>query len=140
MFRNKSSRTRSATPTVIAQGTLIMGSIRVAGAIQIDGQIEGAVVAEADAAVGATGKVLGDIFADELRIDGYVGGTVSVRDHLHLGASGRVDGDVRYGSLQVERGGVIAGSALHGEDVITIDAEDCEDAAPALPEAASAPS
>jgi cytoskeletal protein CcmA (bactofilin family) len=137
MFGNK-SRSESAEPTVIGSGTVVEGSIRVGGPIQVDGQIDGALIAEGDAAIGRTGSVLGDVFADDLMIAGRVEGNVTVRDHLHVASGGSMLGEARYGSLQVDRGGVLAGSARTGEDSITIDADSGE--AELLEDAAQAPS
>jgi cytoskeletal protein CcmA (bactofilin family) len=59
--------------------------------------------------------VIGEVVAEELAVGGRVEGKVSVRDHLHVAPGGIARGEVRYGSLQVERGGVIDGSTAHGD-------------------------
>jgi len=140
MFGTK-GRAASGDPTVIGKGTVVEGSVRVSGPVQVDGRIDGALIADGEASIGPTGSVLGDVFADDLMIGGLVDGSVSVRDHLHVAPGGRMTGEARYGSLQIDRGGVLAGSALHGEDTITIEADsgeaelsDDESSPPALPD------
>jgi cytoskeletal protein CcmA (bactofilin family) len=110
------AKTNRPGPTVIGKGTVIEGIIRVDGPIQVDGHIDGGLSAEGHASIGPTGCVLGDLTADELAVGGRVEGTISVRNHLYVAPGAIVRGDVRYGSLQVDRGGVIDGSALHGEE------------------------
>jgi cytoskeletal protein CcmA (bactofilin family) len=118
MFGSK-SKTRSSSssePTVIGKGTVIQGTIRVCGRVQVDGSIDGTLIAEGHVSVGPTGVVLGELVAEELAIGGRVEGKVNVRDHLHIAPGGTARGEMRYGSLQVDRGGVIDGSTAHGED------------------------
>jgi cytoskeletal protein CcmA (bactofilin family) len=102
-------------PTVIGRGTIVEGTVRACGAVQVDGQIEGALIAEGQVSVGPTGSVLGDVVAYQLDVGGLVDGRINIRDHLHVAPGGTARGEVRYGSLQVDRGGVLTGSALHGD-------------------------
>jgi cytoskeletal protein CcmA (bactofilin family) len=115
MFRSKAT-TNPTEPTVIGRGTVIEGTIRVNGRVQVDGQIDGSLLAEGHVSVGPTGSILGEVVAVELAVGGRVEGKVSVRDHLHVAPGGSARGEVRYGSLQVDRGGVIDGSTAHGDD------------------------
>lgn len=138
MFRSKA--TKSATePTVIGQGTVIEGTIRVAGRVQVDGQIDGTLIAEGHVSVGPTGSILGEVVAAELAVGGRVEGKVSVRDNLHIAPGGTARGEVRYGSLQVDRGGVIDGSTLQGENINTLQGSSSDEVEahgpPALPHA-----
>jgi cytoskeletal protein CcmA (bactofilin family) len=134
------SKARAAEPTVIGHGAVIEGSVRTAAAVHVNGRIEGVLIAEGEAVIGKAGSVQGDVLAEQLDVQGQIDGNVSVRGHLHVAASGVLRGEVRYGTLQVERGGILAGSALRGEDEITIEAEALEPAEepPLLPDAAGA--
>jgi cytoskeletal protein CcmA (bactofilin family) len=117
MFGSKSkTRSSSSEPTVIGKGTVIQGTIRVCGRVQVDGSIDGTLIAEGHVSVGPTGVVLGELVAEELAIGGRVEGKINVRDHLHIAPGGTARGEMRYGSLQVDRGGVIDGSTAHGEE------------------------
>ena len=139
MFGSKATK-KATEPTVIGQGTVIEGTIRVAGRVQVDGQIDGSLVAEGHVSVGPTGSILGEVVAAELAVGGRVEGKVNVRDILHIAPGGMARGEIRYGSLQVDRGGVIDGSTLQGEDTNTLEgsnqAEDSAHAPPPLPHAA----
>ena len=115
MFKSKSSAS-SSEPTVIGKGTMIQGTVKVSGRVQIDGQIDGTLVAEGHVSVGPTGSILGEVYAEELAVGGKVEGKVNVKNHLHIAPGGTARGEMRYGSLQVDRGGVIDGSTAHGDD------------------------
>jgi cytoskeletal protein CcmA (bactofilin family) len=138
MFGSKATK-KATEPTVIGQGTVIEGTIRVAGRVQVDGQIDGTLIAEGHVSVGPTGSILGEVVAAELAVGGRVEGKVNVRDNLHIAPGGTARGEVRYGSLQVDRGGVIDGSTLQGENTNTLEGssmdEDGAHSPPALPHA-----
>ena len=141
MFRSK-TRAPATEPTVIGRGTIIEGTVRVCGRVQVDGQIDGTLIAEGHVSVGPSGCIVGEVVADQLAVGGRVEGKVNVREHLHIAPGGSARGDVRYGTLQVDRGGVIDGSTLHGEGGSTnaeMAAEvTSESAPPPLPAAARA--
>jgi cytoskeletal protein CcmA (bactofilin family) len=124
MFGNKSKGNASTEPTVIGRGTCIEGTIRVSGRVQVDGQIDGTLLAEGPVSVGPSGSIIGEVAAHELAVGGRVEGKVNVREHLHVAPNGVCRGEVRYGSLQVDRGGVLDGSTAHGEDTNTLQTTD----------------
>ncbi len=102
---------RSATVTVIAQGSVVEGTLRVKGVIQIDGTVDGTLIADGHVSVGPEGLIRGDVTADALSIGGRVDGSLHSRGHLHVLSTGVVQGNARYTSLEVDRGGVMDGSA-----------------------------
>jgi cytoskeletal protein CcmA (bactofilin family) len=142
MFGNKSKTSTSTEPTVIGRGTLIEGTIRVSGRVQVDGQIDGSLIAEGPVSVGPSGSIVGEVVAHELAVGGRVEGKVNVREHLHVAPNGVCRGEVRYGSLQVDRGGVLDGSTAHGEGTDTLQTDGVSDSdRPGMPvRAASATS
>lgn len=146
MFGKKSASARSSSePTVIGRGAVVEGTIRLTGHVQVDGHIEGRLEVEGQVSVGPNGVINGEVFADELIIGGKVEGKAIARAHLLVASGGSVRGEVRYGSLQIERGGLIDGTTGHGnksepaaaedEDV---DDEDRQHAPPPLPTRAGA--
>jgi cytoskeletal protein CcmA (bactofilin family) len=121
MFGSKATKSSSTEPTVIGKGTVIEGTVRVSGRVQVDGQIEGSLLAEGHVSVGPSGSIVGEVVADELAIGGRVEGKIHVREHLHVAPQGIARGELRYGSLQVDRGGVLDGSTAHGENTGTLE-------------------
>lgn len=110
MFGSK--KTHPQEPTLIGKGAVIEGTVRVYGPVQVDGQIDGALLAEGHVSVGPTGSVVGELVAEELALGGRVDGRIQVRNHLYIAPGASARGEVRYGTLQVDRGGVIDGSTL----------------------------
>jgi cytoskeletal protein CcmA (bactofilin family) len=113
MFGKKAGS--AAEPTVIGRGAVIEGKVRASGPIQIDGHVEGALQVEGQVSVGPSGTVTGELVADDVVVGGRVQGKVFARAHLHVASGGSVRGEVRYGSLQIDRGGVIDGTTAHGQ-------------------------
>ena len=74
------------------------------GKLEVEGQVS----------VGPNGIIQGEVVADELVIGGKVEGKAIARAHLHVASGGSVRGEVRYGSLQIDRGGLIDGNTGHG--------------------------
>src|SRR4051812_44050765 len=111
-------RQRSATAlTVIAAGTTVEGTLRGRGMVQVDGTVDGTLIAEGQVSVGPEGRILGEVTADQLSVGGKVEGALHARGHLHVLASGSVRGNARYTSLQIERGGVMDGTASRVEQL-----------------------
>ena len=120
-------RQQAATAiTVIAAGTTVEGTLRVRGMVQIDGAIEGTLIADGQVSVGPEGRIVGEVTADTLSVGGKVDGTLHARGHLHVLASGSVRGNARYTSLEIERGGVMDGNASRVEDLKSVPENDVE--------------
>jgi cytoskeletal protein CcmA (bactofilin family) len=139
MFGN-SSKSRPHEPSLIGKGALIEGTVRVSGPVQVDGRIDGGLISDGHVAIGPTGSVSGELVAAELVVAGSVDGRVSVSGYLHVTAGGSACGEVHYGSLQVDRGGVLSGSTLQDEHTPRVDAAlvDAE-SMPPLPPATRSP-
>jgi cytoskeletal protein CcmA (bactofilin family) len=112
----KRQRIAAGSTTVIAAGSVVEGTLRVRGMVQVDGTIEGTLIAEGHVSVGPEGRIVGEITADQLSVGGKVEGTIFARNHLHVLASGTVRGNARYTTLEVERGGIMDGSASRVEE------------------------
>ena len=97
--------------TVLSAGCALEGKLTARGPVQLDGAISGGVTAEGPVSVGVGARILGEVRADALTVNGKIHGMVFVRSHLQVLASGAVRGYARYATLEVERGGVVDGSA-----------------------------
>jgi cytoskeletal protein CcmA (bactofilin family) len=83
---------------------------------QIDGRFEGSIQSSAAVIVGVSGEVQGNISADSVTVAGRVEGSVIARQRLHMLSTGSIKGDATYGTLEVERGGVIEGRAVNASE------------------------
>jgi cytoskeletal protein CcmA (bactofilin family) len=103
--------------TVIGANTSIVGSIKSDGHMRIDGSFEGDIEVLGDLIVGATGRVIASIKADNIHVAGAVKGELHATSQLQIAHSGKVWGDITATALQIEPGGVFRGqSAMDDTD------------------------
>ncbi|SDT88312.1 bactofilin family protein [Halopseudomonas salegens] len=113
----------SGKTTIIALDADFQGNIQFTGALQIDGRVEGNIVADKGLVrVSEHGIVEGTIKAPSVLINGQVVGDVEASEHLELDSKARIQGDLHYRFMEMVMGAQISG-ALHYLD----------DAAPTLP-------
>lgn len=122
MLGNKKSRFgASAGTTLVATDTIIVGDIHFAGSLDIEGVVQGNIIAEEgkDALVRIIekGRVEGEIRAPSVIVNGTVEGDVYSSKHLELAARGRVHGNVHYTLLEMAAGSEVNGSLTHSVDV-----------------------
>jgi cytoskeletal protein CcmA (bactofilin family) len=86
---------RDDIPTVIDAGSTFEGVLTFRGAVRVDGQLTGKVVADGCLLIGPRAKVAATIEVDELVIAGEFSGSATARSRLELLASGRVTGRLR---------------------------------------------
>lgn len=94
----------------IGEGVSIKGAIQATETVVVDGSVEGE-VACAQLIVGPNGVVTGTITVSEADIYGKIGSDISVKELMTVRASGRVEGKWTYGEIEVEKGGVLLGTA-----------------------------
>jgi cytoskeletal protein CcmA (bactofilin family) len=110
-------QTHGAAPqqvTMIGEGTVFEGSLRVESDIRIGGQIIGTLQVGGRVIVAPEGSVEGEMQATEADISGRVEGDLDVEGRLILRGTGRVEGNVRTARLIVEEGAVFNGECLMG--------------------------
>lgn len=108
---------RDVGQTVIGQGTVIQGTLRIEGSIHIDGRIEGGIESDQLISIGPKGVIVGDLIGNQdVIVGGLVEGHVAVRGHLCVRSGGTVRGEVSYHSLEIAKGGSLLGqSQLMGQ-------------------------
>jgi cytoskeletal protein CcmA (bactofilin family) len=132
---------KSEEPTVIGRGAVIEGIVRIRGRVQVDGRVDGTLEVEGTLSVGPEGRIRGEVIAEDIAVGGEIEGKITARKHLHVVRTGKVRGEVRYDTLQIDRGAVLDGRTLHGDDAAAatkvsataIADEDVELAPPSLP-------
>ncbi len=91
------------------------GEIKACERLVVEGIVEGEVSATERLEVVRGGRFQGRAQIESCAIDGVFEGELEVRGVLSLKANGRIVGTVRYGEIEIERGGVIAGDfSAHG--------------------------
>lgn len=103
--------------TLVARDTTIVGDIHFGGSLDIEGVVQGNIIAEegeeALVRVIEKGRVEGEIRAPSVIVNGTVEGDVYSSKHLELAARGRVQGNVHYTLLEMAAGSEVNGSLTH---------------------------
>jgi cytoskeletal protein CcmA (bactofilin family) len=120
MFNHNRKPAGSAETSLIACGTAIHGGVRFAGALHVDGSIEGTVLADPDGGAVFTlseqGRVCGEIRVPNAVINGTVKGDIHASERLELAAQACIDGDVHYNVLEMAAGARVNGRMVHETD------------------------
>ena len=124
-----SKKSASGGTTLISQGTVIVGDIHFSGSLDIEGLVQGNIIAqsgtEATVKVVDKGRVEGEIQAPTVIINGTVDGDVTSTRHLELAARGRVQGNVLYALLEMAAGSEVNGSLSHCDAASRTAEADC---------------
>jgi cytoskeletal protein CcmA (bactofilin family) len=112
-----SEKTVGKNVTLITAKAEILGDIRIAEALQIEGAVKGNILADPDSSaevtIGVKGIVEGEIRAPNVVINGEVKGDVYSSDHITLNKNALVTGDVHYVMMEMVMGAKVNGKLLH---------------------------
>jgi cytoskeletal protein CcmA (bactofilin family) len=113
----KSGFGASGHTTLVSRDTVIMGDIHFSGNLDIEGLVQGNIIAvpDKDAFVRVVhgGQVEGEIRVPSIVINGTVDGTVFSSNRLELATHGRVNGDVFYSEVEMAAGSEVNGVLKH---------------------------
>ncbi len=103
--------------TLISKGTKIKGDLHFSGNLEVEGVIEGNIIAD-DNSVGAvrileTGLVKGQVKAPIIVINGNVEGDVISTEHIELANKAVVIGNVYYHLIEMVKGAQVNGSLMY---------------------------
>ena len=101
----------SEMKTIIADDVEIVGSIKCASNIQVDGKLNGDLNCSGDALLGTSCAIKGNVNVKSTVVNGQVNGNISAKDKIDLKASARITGDIRAKRLTVEDGVSFIGKA-----------------------------
>ncbi len=118
MLGGKKPKISSSGPTtLVSSGTRVVGDIHFSGTLDVEGIVQGNIIAEPDkealVRVVHKGRVEGDIMAPAVVINGMVKGDVSSTRHLELASKARVEGNVLYALVEMAVGSEVNGSLKH---------------------------
>lgn len=107
----------SGHTTLVSRDTVIVGDIHFSGNLDIEGLVQGNILAlpdkEAFIRVVHGGQVEGEIRVPSIVINGTVEGTVFSSNRLELATHGRVNGDVFYSEVEMAAGSEVNGVLKH---------------------------
>lgn len=123
MLGSKRSSSVSGGTTLISVETVIVGDVHFYGNLDIEGLVQGNVVAQPgkDALLRIIGKgrIEGEIRVPSVIINGSVQGNVYSSKHLELASKSRVQGSVFYALIEMAAGAEVNGSLTHLEETDT---------------------
>ncbi|PPD42953.1 MAG: hypothetical protein CTY15_11265 [Methylocystis sp.] len=94
----------------IGHGTEIRGAIRARDTIVIDGAVDGEIVC-GHLILGQNGVLKGKVSVSTAEISGQLTAEIVAKNLLSVSSTGRVEGTWSCGTIEVERGAVLNGSA-----------------------------
>lgn len=103
--------------SLIGRQTEILGDVRFAGGLHVDGKVRGKVLSDGgkDAALSLSehGSIEGDVRVPIIMLNGSVHGDVYASERLTMAAKARVYGNVYYRVLEMEAGAQVNGQLVH---------------------------
>lgn len=101
--------TKERMATVLAEDVEIIGSVKCANGIRIDGRLEGDLQCGATATLGASAALKGNLQVESVSVMGQVNGNIEARDRIELKSTARMHGDIKSKRLTVEDGVTFVG-------------------------------
>ena len=118
MNSNKSSKNLPSV-NMISEGTQLDGTLKTKNDIRVAGTLKGEAKADGKIIVSSSGKVDGNLEADNADIAGTVDGEVRVTSKLVLRKTAVVEGDIYTKTILAEEGAQINGSFHMSENIKT---------------------
>jgi cytoskeletal protein CcmA (bactofilin family) len=115
MFADGEERTVTDVNTIIGEGTILKGDVKVEGSIQVDGEFEGTIDAADTLVIGESGKVDGDATVANAVIGGRMYGNVFASGKIELQRGSQLLGDIKTRGLVIEDGVVFQGNCQMGD-------------------------
>lgn len=90
--------------SLIAADVEITGTVKSGSGVRIDGKLDGELVCGADAVIGKTATIKGNISANSVVIEGLIHGNITAKDKIEMKSTAKVHGDIIAKRLSVEDG------------------------------------
>lgn len=94
---------------IVGEGIRLKGEITACDRLVVEGHVEVSLNETRAVEIRPSGHFIGSCEVEEAEISGVYEGELDVRQRLIVHASGRATGKIRYGEIELERGGRIAG-------------------------------
>lgn len=95
---------------IVGQGIRLSGEISSCDRLVVEGAVEATLNDTLALEIAESGRFTGGCEVEEADISGVYEGDLTVRKRLFVRGTGKLTGTVRYGELELERGGQIAGN------------------------------
>ena len=118
---SRSAPSRNAGPStpnqinMIGEGTVLEGTVRADGDLNINGKVIGKVLVKGKVVVAQSGSIEGEMAATSADLGGVFDGTATVEERLTLRGNARVTGTLNVARLVIEEGAVFDGDVVMGK-------------------------
>ena len=117
MFGNRKRISTTKIDTLVGRKSELLGDVRFAGGLHVDGTVKGNVVAEEDASsvltLSESGTIEGEVRVPNVVLNGTVIGDVHARQHIELASNARITGNVYYSLIEMAMGAEVNGNLVH---------------------------
>jgi cytoskeletal protein CcmA (bactofilin family) len=117
MFGNRKKIRTTKIDTLIGRRSEMLGDVKFAGGLHVDGTVKGNVVAEEDPSsvltLSETGSIEGDVRVPNIVVNGTVIGDVHAKQHIELAPNARITGNVYYSLIEMAMGAEVNGNLVH---------------------------
>ena len=90
--------------SLIAADVEITGTIKSSSAVRIEGKLDGELLCSADAVIGKSAVIKGNISVNSVVVEGLIQGNITAKDKIEMKATAKVHGDINSKRLSVEDG------------------------------------
>jgi len=101
--------THDTPKTIVAADAEIVGSLKSASSVQVEGRLGGDLTCAGFAHIGPGAVIRGNISAESVTLSGQVSGNITARERVDLKQAARAVGDIKAKRLVVEDGVVLIG-------------------------------
>lgn len=98
----KSVATNVENLTIIAQGTVVQGTMMIEGNLRLDGAIEGDIFCKGKVVLGNQGRIKGNVRSAGAVLHGAIEGDIYTSEDLVLKSTCNVKGDIYTAKLEIE--------------------------------------
>jgi cytoskeletal protein CcmA (bactofilin family) len=117
MFANRKRIKPTKIDTLIGRNSEMLGDVRFAGGLHVDGIVKGNVFSEEDVpsvlTLSETGTIEGEVRVPNVVLNGTVIGDVHAKQHVELAPNARVTGNVYYSLIEMAMGAEVNGNLVH---------------------------
>ena len=98
----------------LGKGSKVVGTLTFSGPVELDGYVEGEVVAQDRLTIGESAVINARISGGEILVKGTVNGDITASKRLSLKRPARVIGNINCTNLSIEEGVIFEGKASMG--------------------------
>lgn len=112
--QNMSTTSSSSLGAFLGNGSKITGQLHFTGPVEVDGIVEGEIVAQDKLTIGEAATIKGTIHGSEILVKGTINGDIIASKKLVLKKPAKIVGNIATPSLTIEEGVTFDGKCVMG--------------------------